>query len=241
VRGSASGAAGRRTRLRRHDAVAVEDGAPRARHRLELFDPRIVGRSVLLNGQPYTVLGVLPRNFRPEPQADVFLPLQADPHSTNQGHYLFAAARLKPGVTLSSARAEMKIAGERFRRANPKWMDAAESVAVVPMKEAMVEASSRTMPTISSGSPTRPVALNDLTSRVMPGSNLVWSAIYTNSGQMLQDWDTGGGTGTRTNKYIYFRIVQLSTYSTAGWNVAGPESFFISDECNFRIATSDCF
>jgi predicted permease len=101
-------------------------------------DPRIVGRSVLLNGQPYTVLGVLPRNFRPEPQADVFVPLQADPHSTNQGHYLFAAARLKPGVTLSSARAEMKIAGERFRRDNPKWMDKTESVAVIPMREATV-------------------------------------------------------------------------------------------------------
>jgi len=101
-------------------------------------DPRIIGRPVLLNGQPYTVLGVLPKGFRPEPQADIFLPLQADPHSTNQGHYLAAAARLKPGVTLSSARAEMKIAGERFRKENPKWMDKEESVAVTPMREAAV-------------------------------------------------------------------------------------------------------
>ncbi len=101
-------------------------------------DPRIIGRPVLLNGQPYTVLGVLPKGFRSVPQADVFLPLQADPQSTNQGHYLSVAARLKPGVTLSSARAEMKIAGERFRRANPKWMDKDESVAVTPMGEAAV-------------------------------------------------------------------------------------------------------
>jgi putative ABC transport system permease protein len=101
-------------------------------------DPRIIGRPVLLNGQPYTVLGVLPKRFRPEPQAEVFLPIQADPHSTNQGHYLAVAARLKPGVTLSSARAEMKIAGERFRRENPKWMDKEESVAVTPLREAAV-------------------------------------------------------------------------------------------------------
>jgi putative ABC transport system permease protein len=101
-------------------------------------DQHIIGRPVLLNGQPYTVLGVLPKSFRPDPQAEVFLPLQADPHSTNQGHYLSAAARLKPGVTLSSARAEMKIAGERFRKDNPKWMDKEETVAVTPMREAAV-------------------------------------------------------------------------------------------------------
>jgi predicted permease len=101
-------------------------------------DARLIGRPVLLNGQPYTVLGVLPKAFRSEPQAEVFLPLQADPHSTNQGHYLDVAARLRPGVTLSAARAEMKIAGERFRKDNPKWMDKGESVAVRPMREATV-------------------------------------------------------------------------------------------------------
>ena len=101
-------------------------------------DQRIIGRPVLLNGQPYTVLGVLPKGFRSDPQAEVFLPLQADPHSTNQGHYLNVAARLKPGVTLAAARAEMKIAGERFRKENPKWMDKGESVAVTPMREATV-------------------------------------------------------------------------------------------------------
>jgi len=101
-------------------------------------DPHIVGRAVLLNGQPYTVLGVLPNSFRSQPVAEVFLPIQADPHSTNQGHYLNVAARLKPGVTLAAARAEMKIAGERFRKDNPKWMDKDESVAVTPLREAAV-------------------------------------------------------------------------------------------------------
>jgi predicted permease len=81
----------------------------------------------------------MPRGFESDPQVDLWLPLQADPNSANQGHYLAAAARLKPGVSLSRARAEMKVAGERFRAANPKWMDQAESVAVVPMRESMVE------------------------------------------------------------------------------------------------------
>jgi len=96
----------------------------------------VVGRSILLNGVSYTIVGVLPRGFQPDPEADVWLPLQADPNSTNQGHYLNVAGRLKPGVTVAAAQAQMKLVGERFRKANPKWMDAEEGVAVVPMRDA---------------------------------------------------------------------------------------------------------
>jgi predicted permease len=102
-------------------------------------DAQILGRAIVLNKQPYTVAGVMPPGFEAEPQVDLWLPLQADPNTTNQGHYLAVAARLKPGVELSQARAEMKVAGERFRAANPKWMDQGESVAVTPMRESLVE------------------------------------------------------------------------------------------------------
>src|SRR5215471_10490002 len=101
-------------------------------------DPQVVGRSLLFNKQPYTVVGVMETGFESDPPADLWFPLQADPASTNQGHYLLTAARLKPGVSLGQARAQMKIAGERFRQANPKWMDPAESVAVDPLKDSMV-------------------------------------------------------------------------------------------------------
>jgi RHS repeat-associated protein len=47
-------------------------------------------------------------------------------------------------------------------------------------------------------------SLNDLTNRIMPGSNLVWSAVYTNSGQLLKEWNQSGTSGTRTNTYAYF-------------------------------------
>ena len=126
------------------EAEDVPNGPPLAVLTHEMWqvrlggDPGVIGRPILLNGQTYTVLGVLPKGFRSDPPSDVFLPLQADPQSTNQGHYLNVAARLKPGVTLSQARAEMKIAGERFRKANPKWMDKDESVAVTPLRDAAV-------------------------------------------------------------------------------------------------------
>lgn len=97
--------------------------------------PRIVGQTIKLNNDMYTVVGVLTASFQPDPPIDLWLPLQADPNSTNQGHYLAAAGRLKPGVSLATARAHMKVVGEAFRRANPKWMDDQESVDVRPLQE----------------------------------------------------------------------------------------------------------
>ncbi len=102
-------------------------------------DGGIIGRAILLNGVPYPVIGVLPAGFHADPEAvDVLLPMQADPESINQGHYLGIAGRLKPGVSRASAQAQVTAAGEQFRRDYPKWMDANEGVAVVPMRDALV-------------------------------------------------------------------------------------------------------
>ncbi|HXI39420.1 MAG TPA: ABC transporter permease, partial [Bryobacteraceae bacterium] len=82
-------------------------------------DPGLVGKIMLLGGEPYTIIGVLVANFAPDPPADLWLPLQADPNSTDQAHYLRAAARLKPGVTLDMAKAQMKMAADQYRRKFP--------------------------------------------------------------------------------------------------------------------------
>lgn len=100
--------------------------------------PNVIGRPLVLNGEIYTIAGVMPKSFRSYPPSDLFLPLQLDPNSTNQGHFLSAAARLSPGATLEGANAEMKIAAERFRKAHPGVMDKDESAAAVPFQEAMV-------------------------------------------------------------------------------------------------------
>ncbi len=131
-------------------AEDVPNGPPVAVISYGLWQSQLAGKSnvlgalIKLNGQPYTVIGVLPKWFQSDPASDVWLPQQADPNSTTQGHYLRIAGRLKPGVTVARARAEMKVVGERFRAANPKWMDKNESVAVVPMGEAMVGPAVRT-------------------------------------------------------------------------------------------------
>ena len=54
-----------------------------------------------------------------DPEADIWLPFQIDPNSTNQGHFFLAAARLKPGVTLAQANAQLNVAADQFRRRYP--------------------------------------------------------------------------------------------------------------------------
>lgn len=99
-------------------------------------DSNISGSTLLLNGTPYTIVGVLPASFHPDPRADVWIPIQADPNSANQGHYLLVAGRLKPGVTVTTAQAQMKVVGEQFRKEYPKFMDDDESVGVRTMRDA---------------------------------------------------------------------------------------------------------
>ncbi len=82
-------------------------------------DPHIVGKTISLSGQPYTVLGVTDRDFVTDSAADVWLPFQFPPNSDDQAHYFVAAGRLKPGVTLDQAKAQLKLAHAEFERKYP--------------------------------------------------------------------------------------------------------------------------
>ena len=77
-------------------------------------DASLIGRSVLINGNAFEVVGVMPPGFvlptdfrNPEP-SQLWTPLQMDPADTNHGsHGLYAAARLKPGATVAQAADEL--------------------------------------------------------------------------------------------------------------------------------------
>jgi len=103
-------------------------------------DPGIIGRTLDLGGDAYTVVGVTGPTFRSDPQSDVWLPLRADPNSTDQGHYLICAALMKPGVTLTQAQAAMKLAAEQFRRRFPgtNVMGPKDSFGAVSLKDAVI-------------------------------------------------------------------------------------------------------
>ena len=50
-------------------------------------NPNVVGTALSLGNEPYTIVGVLGKSFVSDPEADILLPFQFDPNSTNQGHY----------------------------------------------------------------------------------------------------------------------------------------------------------
>jgi predicted permease len=100
-------------------------------------DPAIIGRTLSLGSDPYTIIGVLGRDFRSDPEADIWLPFQFEPNSTNQGHFFQAAALLKPGITLAQANAQMKIAATQFHRDYPE-SNSEQSFAVEPLRDSIV-------------------------------------------------------------------------------------------------------
>ncbi|WP_051669539.1 ABC transporter permease [Bryobacter aggregatus] len=71
-------------------------------------DPQMLGRSVQLNGESYTVIGILPGSSEfDRRRADLWIPLVFDAKPARDYHSYTAVARLKPGVSLAQAQSEM--------------------------------------------------------------------------------------------------------------------------------------
>jgi predicted permease len=73
-------------------------------------DAGVVGRSVSLDGRPYTIVGVLPASYQIYRSLDIWLPMSRYPDdlTAHIHHGIVPVARLKPGVTLAEARAEIE-------------------------------------------------------------------------------------------------------------------------------------
>ncbi len=81
-------------------------------------DPGIVGRAIALDGQPYTVVGVLGETrlddvLQESPQ--LYLPFQLDTTAGDHAHYFQTAGRLLPGVSLEQAQARLQTSAADFR------------------------------------------------------------------------------------------------------------------------------
>jgi putative ABC transport system permease protein len=100
-------------------------------------DANIVGKAISLGNEPFTVVGVTSESFHAEPEADVWLPFQFDLNSSDQTHYFFAAGRLKPGITLEQAKAQLKLAANEARSAFPQ-ADPNLGYSVQPLRDTIV-------------------------------------------------------------------------------------------------------
>jgi predicted permease len=87
-------------------------------------DPAVIGKTILLDARPFTVIGVLPAWFSyPDPNVQLWTPIyhERSPQvmSMHTAHNLDAVARLKPGVTIDQATAELNTIQRQIRRQFP--------------------------------------------------------------------------------------------------------------------------
>ncbi len=83
----------------------------------------VIGRKVILDGAPYTVIGIMPRDFHfPSRTVDLWTALQLpnDAFEDRNNNYLDAIARLRPGVTPDAARAEMAVITAQLEHQYPR-------------------------------------------------------------------------------------------------------------------------
>ncbi len=115
-------------------------------------DPDVIGRRITLNGERYEVIGILRRDIESSQIAeqsllsgnieineppDVYIPFQIDPNSTDRSHFLNVVGRLKPGLTVAAAGAQLQASYRDYER---RWTDLplGAGFSIEPLREAIV-------------------------------------------------------------------------------------------------------
>ncbi|HVT59770.1 MAG TPA: ABC transporter permease [Thermoanaerobaculia bacterium] len=112
--------------------------------------PGVVGRRVTLNGISHAVIGVMPRGFHHPYQAQIWLPL-AYSGASSLGQEYYAPARLKPGIALQRARAEMNDLATRLWQEDPR-PNTPRSANLSPMREELVHGLDKLLYLLAAGS-----------------------------------------------------------------------------------------
>ena len=105
-------------------------------------DREVVGKTISLDGEPYTIVGVLGdfdfAIFGTPQTPQVWTPFQLDPNTADQGHFLQAGARLKPAVTLEQAKAKLTLSAQGYLRRYPNALGPNGSFSVETLKEVLI-------------------------------------------------------------------------------------------------------
>jgi len=100
-------------------------------------DPAIVGKSLSLGNEPYTIVGVIGRDFVADPQADLWLPFQFEPASTDQNLFFEVTGLLQPGIGVAQANAGLAAASPEYHRQFPD-MDWRGQFSVGPLRDSII-------------------------------------------------------------------------------------------------------
>src|SRR5262245_3471481 len=101
-------------------------------------NPDVVGHSVTLDGRDHTVVGIAAPDLWLFREVDLWVPLAMDPgQAGRRSNFLFVVGRMKPGVSLDQARAEMNAIsaglGQQYPQSNREWR-----AKLVPLREELV-------------------------------------------------------------------------------------------------------
>jgi len=100
-------------------------------------DKAIVGKSISLGNEPYTVVGVIGKNFVAGPQADLWLPFQFAPASTDGNVSFYVTGILRPGVTVAQANVQLRAVSPEYHREFPNT-DWRPYFAVGPLRDSII-------------------------------------------------------------------------------------------------------
>ena len=104
-------------------------------------DPGVLGKTISLSGDAYTVIGVIDPGFDVTefgPAPELWIPFQLNPQTNDQGHYFQVAGRLVPGVTLAQAQARLKLSAAEYNRKFPNALNADQGFSVESLRDAIV-------------------------------------------------------------------------------------------------------
>lgn len=101
-------------------------------------DPAMIGKELLLDGQKFTTVGIMPPGFQfLDKEIDLWVPMQLSPQDlSNRGsHYLNVVARLKPGVSLAQAKNDIAAITARIDRETTSWSGFTLGSTVISLRE----------------------------------------------------------------------------------------------------------
>jgi putative ABC transport system permease protein len=106
-------------------------------------NPNLLGKDIRMNGEPYTVVGVLPPGIRDRFNAQLWVPLSFRPEQlTHDSNFILVMARLKDGATIDQAQADMNVIAAQLESEYPQ-SNANRTVSVEPLHLNFVTESTR--------------------------------------------------------------------------------------------------
>jgi len=114
-------------------------------------DPKLVGNTIRLDGAPYTVIGIAPADFDILFRAELWTAygMKRSPEQRKM-HYLSVVGRLKPGVSMDQARADMSLVAENISRIAPET-NKGVGVTIRPLREGLIGRDLRTTSLVLGG------------------------------------------------------------------------------------------